>query len=238
MQAARETAMGTSLTESHHSVSTSSPVASRASDTGSPLSAFGTVLRYPRHKTIFTKGDEASFAYGVVAGAVRLSMMTSEGDRSIAEFALPGDFFGINWLGQHTLTAETLDDVTLVCFGWKRLGRLGDENKEVRAELFSILRHNLWATQNHLMTLGRHCALERVATFLVELMDRSKKANKRTLDIPMTREDIADYLGLTIETVCRALTELKLRKIIDIPSRHEIVVRHASALRSAAQPED
>lgn len=230
--------MGTSLTASQPVLSASSSRASLPPDIGSPLSAFGTVLHYPQHKTIFTKGDEASFSYGVVAGAVRLSMMTPGGDRSIAEFALPGDFFGINWLGQHTLTAETLDDVTLVCFGWKRLKRLGDENKEVRAELFSILRHNLWATQIHLLTLGRHCALERVATFLVELMDRSKKANKRALDIPMSREDIGDYLGLTIETVCRALTELKIRKIIDIPSRREIVVRHAAALRSIAQPDD
>jgi CRP-like cAMP-binding protein len=225
------------LTELEHFLPTSYQFATRAPDHRSPLTAFGTVLHYPRQKTIFAKGDEASFSFGVINGAIRLSTSSSNGDRTIAGFALPGDFFGIQWLGQHTLTAETIDDATLVCFGSKHLARLSDENKVVRAELFSILRHSLWATQNHLANVSRHCALERVATFLVELIDRSQKVNKRLVDIPMSREDIGDYVGLTIETVCRVLTELRQKKIIDIPNRREIFVRNEPALRAVAQPE-
>ena len=210
----------------------------RVADAKSPLSGFGTVSHFSRNNTIFSEGENAEYSYRVVTGAVRLSKMMPDGRRQIAEFALPGDFFGINWLEDHALTAEALTDVTLICYGRGRLERLGDENREVRAELFSTLRHDLWAAQNHLVILGRQSANERVASFLVQLMERGKLADKRSIEIPMTRQDIADYLGLTIETVCRTLTKLKQCGLIDIPSRHEIVVRNTAALRRAAQPEE
>ena len=204
----------------------------------SALSALGTISHFDRNSMIFSEGDEADFSYKVITGAVRLSKMMSDGRRQIAEFALPGDFFGINWLDEYALTAEALNDVTVVCYGRGRLERLGDENSEARAELFSTLRHDLWAAQNHLLLLGRQSALERVASFLVQLIDRNKGADKTKLDLPMTRLDIADYLGLTIETVCRMLAILKRRAIIAIPDRHTITVRNAAALRRAAEPEE
>lgn len=204
----------------------------------SPLAALGTISRFERNNTIFSEGDDADYSYKVISGAVRLSKMMSDGRRQIAEFALPGDFFGINWLDDHAMTAEALNDVTVVCYARGRLERLGDENREVRAELFANLRHDLWAAQNHLVILGRQSALERVASFLVQLMDRNKSAEKATLDIPMTRQDIADYLGLTIETVCRMLTRLKTSGVVGIPNRHAIVVRNLADLRRAAQPDE
>jgi len=210
----------------------------RATGAKSALSAFGTVSHFSRNNTIFGEGDDAEHSYYVVSGAVRLYKMMPDGRRQIAEFALPGDFFGINWLEEHALTAEALTDVTLIRYSRGGLERLGEENREVRGELFSTLRHDLWAAQNHLLILGRQSANERVASFLVQLMERSKHADKRSIYIPMTRQDIADYLGLTIETVCRALTKLKQSGLIDIPSRHEIVVRNTEALCRAAQPEE
>src|SRR4029079_11461557 len=135
----------------------------------------------------------------------------------------------------HAMTAEALNEVKLVCYARGRLERLEDEKREVRAELFANLRHDLWSAQNHLVILGRQSALERTASFLVQLIDRRQGAKKDTLDIPMTRQDIADYLGLTIETVCRMLTRLKHSGIIEIPDRHKILVRNASALRRASQ---
>ena len=209
--------------------------ANRAAHHRSPLSAFGTVSQYSGRRAIYSEGDKADCSYCVLEGAVRLFVTKSGGDRIIIGFALPGDFFGIEWLGQHTLSAETIDDATLVCFGSKQLTRLADENKVVRAELLLILRYNLWATQSHIATLSRNSALERVATFLVELLDRSGKLEK-LIDVPMSREDIGDYLGLTIETVCRMLTELKQRKLIDTPSRRGIMIRNERALRAVAEP--
>ena len=208
--------MEASSTGPYSAPSTPWKFANRAADHRSPLSAFGTISQYCGRKAIFSEGDDAEFSFCILSGAVRLFMTRSEGSRVVVAFALPGDFFGIEWLGQHTLSAETIGGATLVCFGSKQLTRLADEKKVVRAELFLILRHSLWATQRHLATLNRHSAVERVATFLVELLDRSWKSEKM-IDIPMSREDIGNYLGLTIETVCRVLTELKQRRLIDIP---------------------
>ena len=103
----------------------------------------------------------------------------------------------------------------------------------MRTELYATLRHDLWAAQNHLVILGRQSARERVASFLVQLIARRKSADHSKLEVPMTRQDIADYLGLTIETVCRVLTALKRDGVIDIPNRHTITVRNAAALRNA-----
>ena len=200
--------------------------------------AMGAVANFRRNTTIFNEGDEAEYSYKVVSGAVRLSKMMSNGRRQVAEFALPGDFIGLNWLNEHAMTAETLSDVTLICYSRSRLDRLSDENPEIRAELFSTLRHDLWAAQNHLVLLGRQSALERVACFLLDMMARGKNIGKDMIPLPMARRDIADYLGLTIETVCRMLTRLKQCCTIDIPNRHSIIVRNLRALQRTANPEE
>jgi len=202
----------------------------------SALGAIGTVSLFDRNSTIYSEGDASSHVYKVVNGGVRLCKMMPDGRRQIAEFALPGDYFGIDWLDQYALTAEALADTTAICFARSRLDRLGDENHEVRAELYSTLRHDLWAAQNHLIILGRQSARERVAWFLVQLIERRGAGEGDALDLPMTRQDIADYLGLTIETVCRVLTAFKRKGIIDIPDRHSIVVCDAGALRRARAP--
>jgi len=204
----------------------------------SALASLGAIAHFGRNHTIFAEGDPADKSYKVLAGAVRLSKMMSDGRRQIAEFALPGDFFGINWLDEHALSAEALNNVTVISYGRGRLDRLCDENRDVREEIFSNLRHDLWAAQNHLVVLGRQSALERVASFFVHLAARNRATDKSKIEIPMTRQDIADYLGLTIEAVCRMLTKLKGSGTIDIPDRHTILVRNMAALRRAAQPEE
>ena len=210
----------------------------RSIDTKSPLASLGAISHFARNNTIFSEGDDADYSYKVISGAVRLSKMMSDGRRQIAKFALSGDFFGINWPDEHAMTAEALSDVIVIRYGRGRLERLGDENREVRAELFSSLRHDLWDAQNHLVLLGTQNALERVAAFLVQLMERGQRSDRASIDIPMTRQDIADYLGLTIETVCRMLTKLKASDIIGIPNRQTVTVRNAAALRRATQPEE
>jgi CRP/FNR family nitrogen fixation transcriptional regulator len=192
------------------------------------------VALFNRNCTIFNEGDDATHAYKVVSGGVRLCKVLPDGRRQIAEFALPGDYFGIDWLERHALTAEALVDTTTICYGRNRLERLGEEDREVRAELFSTLRHDLWAAQNHLVILGRQSARERVASFLLQLHERRKSGGRNRLDLPMTRQDIADYLGLTIETVCRVLTALKREGIIAIPDRHALDIRSLDALDNAS----
>ena len=214
------------------------PVPGANAQPRSALASLGAISHFGRNHTIFAEGDVADHSYKVLKGAVRLSKMMSDGRRQISEFALPGDFFGINWLEEHALTAEALNNVSLICYARGRLDRLCDENRDVRQEIFANLRHDLWAAQNHLVILGRQSALERVASFFVHLAERSRATDRHRIDVPMTRQDIADYLGLTIETVCRMLTKLKNSGIIDIPDRHTIHVRNMAGLKRAAQPEE
>lgn len=102
--------------------------------------------------------------------------------------------------------------------------------------MIAMLRRDLLSAQNHLLMLGRQTAKERVASFLLLMAERREGGN--TIDVPMSRQDIADYLGLTIETVCRALSELKRARVIAIPNRHQIVVRNTEALETMALGEN
>ncbi len=202
------------------------------------LQAIGVISKFSRNETIFAEGDEAQYAYKVVSGAVRLCKLMCDGRRQVATFLLPGDFFGFEWCGTHCLTAEALSDTTIVRYARTRLDRLGEERVEVRRRLMSLISRDLWSAQNHVLMLGRQTAKERVASFFLDLAERQAAGGGDSLTLPMGRQDIADYLGLTIETVCRAISELKRSRIIEVPNRHAIVLRNISALRAAAETEN
>lgn len=206
-------------------------------DSLSALQAIGTVSHFARNTAIFNEGDDADYSYKVVSGAVRLCKIMCDGRRQIAEFLLPGDFFGFEWRETYSLTAEALSDVVVVRYARNRLDRLGDERRDVQRRLMMLLSQDLWAAQSHIVMLGRQTAKERVVSFLVALAERVHAKSGDTLDIPMGRQDIADYLGLTIETVCREISELKRARLIAVPSRTEIVVLNLAALRSIADPD-
>jgi CRP-like cAMP-binding protein len=198
----------------------------------------GVVVNLARGNTVFGDGDEARYFYKVVEGAVRLSKIMLNGRRQIAEFALPGDIFGFECGETYGLSAEAVTPVVLIRYSRVRIERLGEEFSDVRQELMMLLRRGWTSTQAHLVMLGRQTAKERVAAFFVALAEHRGVRNGQALDLPMGRQDIADYLGLTIETVCRTLTDLKSEKILSIPNRHQIFIRNLDALKSLAQGED
>jgi CRP-like cAMP-binding protein len=200
-----------------------------------PLKAIGTISRYSRNETIFSEGDSAAASFKVVSGAVRLCKVLPDGRRQIADFRLAGDFFGLEATDEYALTAEALADVVAVRYSRARLDRLENEQANVRRDLMDVLRRDLTAAQMHLIMLGRQTAMERVSSFLVQLADRQDAESGASLEVPMGRQDIADYLGLTIETVCRAISELKRAHTIDVPDRHHIVVRNLDALQAVAE---
>jgi len=207
-------------------------VAPPAVEAPSALQAFGTVQRFARNETIFNEGDEARFSYKVVSGAVRLCKVLPDGRRQIADFSLPGDFFGLEVSQEHALTAEALCDVVVVRYIKNQLDQLGDERADIRGALIATLRQSLWSAQHHVIMLGRQTALERVVSFLLQLAARNSDRNDHTVELPMGRQDIADYLGLTIETVCRVLSDLKGRKLIATPDRRTVVLKNIGALRA------
>lgn len=199
----------------------------------------GAVINFNRGKTIFSDGDDSEYSYKVVEGAVRLSKVMLDGRRQIAEFALPGDMFGFEYGGEaYTLTAEAVTPVTIIRYHRTHIERLGDEFSDIRQELMAYLRQGWTSAQAHLVMLGRQTAKERVAAFLLALAAHRGVKNGQSLDLPMGRQDIADYLGLTIETVCRTLTDLKATHIIAIPDRHRVIIRSMNALESLADGED
>ena len=195
----------------------------------------GAVVTFARGKTIFGDGEIADYSYKVAEGAVRLSKIMLDGRRQIAEFALPGDMFGFECGDLYELSAEAVTPVVVIRYKRTHIERLGEEFSDIRRELMAHLRRGWTSAQAHLVMLGRQTAKERVAAFLLALANHRRVEENRPLELPMGRQDIADYLGLTIETVCRTLTELKQSKILSIPDRHAVVIHDMETLESLAQ---
>lgn len=205
----------------------------------SPPRNAGATMTFERNQTIFSDGDRAQFSYRVVSGAVRLCKLFPDGRRQIADFCLAGDFFGFASPDEYALTAEAVSDTIVVRQASGHIDRFGQASSDLRDHLMTLLYRRLSATQNHLFMLGRQTVKERVASFLLMMLERQGCAGRNgdRLDLPMGRQDIADYLGLTIETVCRALSDLKRIGVISAPSKREIVVTNAGALRATAAGE-
>jgi CRP/FNR family nitrogen fixation transcriptional regulator len=196
------------------------------------LQQVGIKVRFARNETIFSDGDEATNCYKVISGAVRLCKHMSDGRRQIADFLLAGDFFGFMQFGNYKFTAEAVGDVVLMCYPQRQVARLSSSMPNLRGRLLVLLSQRLLGMQDHLVMLGRQTAKERVASFLLHIAERSNAEEGLAFELPMSRQDIADYLGLTIETVCRMLSELKREKIIAIPTTSQVVLNDMDALQA------
>lgn len=211
--------------------------AAEHADCFAALQPIGMVVHFPCNTTIFSDGEEAEYSYRLLSGTARLCKHTSDGRRQIAQFVTQGDFFGFEWLRTYSLSAETLTEVEVIRYPRSRLDRLSTERLDVQRGLTNVLSRGLSAAQDHLMILGQHNAKERVVSFFLALAERDGAANGSTLHLPMGRQDIADYLGLTIETVCRAISELKRQRLIDVPDRAHVVVRNLQCLHEISEGE-
>ncbi len=198
----------------------------------------GSKLRFDRGETIFNAGDAAEYAYRVVSGAVRLCKHLADGRRQIAQFLLPGDFFSFVDMTEHSFTAEAVSNVVLACYPQRQIERLTEARPALRRFFGSLLSRRVRDVQNHLVMLGRQTAKEKVASFLVMLIEREQNTESSHVDLPMSRQDIADFLGLTIETVCRVLSAMKRERLIDIPGPHELTIRDVDALYAFADGEE
>lgn len=186
----------------------------------------GATLHVSRDQEVFGEGEPADQVYKVVRGAVRGFRVLSDGRRQICDFYLPGDVFGIEPSGEHRTTAEALTDTVLVV---ARRSALGDEADATAAR--RLLHHFMAAlqrSQDHAVTLGRRSAGERVANFLVDMAERI--GGDDLLELPMSRQDIADYLGLTIETVSRTLTQFQVSGLIKLAGCRSVHIRRPRAL--------
>ena len=161
---------------------------------------------YKRDAEIYGEKEPAEYVYQVKAGAVRSYKLLSDGRRQIGAFHLPGDIFGLTDGEAHWFTTEAVIDTTLWLLKRRSLETEARADSILSRRLISITTRNLQHAEDHVLLLGRKVALEKVATFLIEMDKRLTSADVITL--PMGRRDIADYLGLTVETVSRSLSQL------------------------------
>ena len=192
------------------------------------LESIGTRLNFARNEEIYAEGDSGDCWYKVVSGTVRICKLLADGRRHIGEFCFRGDCFGIDGGGERLYSAEAVDDVIVMGFQLKATERLIDQNLALARLLRDTTLRDLANAHGRTLLLGRMTAPERVAAFLLEMFERRDRT--KALDLPMSRDDIADYLGLTIETVCRVMSNFKRNGTIDIPTPHRIELRDRLAL--------
>ena len=182
----------------------------------------GVRMHFGRDEEIFGEGEASRYVYRVISGAVRTFRMLSDGRRQIVEFHTAGDVFGLDGEKSHALGAEALRETTLQVI--RRDAFLHEQGSEAAIQALLKKFHR---AQAHMLLLGRHTACERVAAFLLDFRDRF---GADAYDLPMSRQDIADYLGLTIETVSRTFTQLQAARQIDLASCRRVILRNREAL--------
>ena len=194
------------------------------------LRRLGSHFRLSSGQPLFHEGDSANRVFTVTKGSLKLYKLLPDGRRHVTGFMHPGDFLGISVDDEHAFTAEALEDAQLCSFPRTRFDDFTEDHAEMERELYRLAAHELAAAHQQMVLLGRKNAVERVASFFVllaERVERSTDETARFINLPMSRSDIADYLGLTKETISRVLALLKGRRLIrlDALDRIEILDR-------------
>jgi CRP/FNR family transcriptional regulator, nitrogen fixation regulation protein len=191
------------------------------------IALLGAPVTFHRNEEIFGENEPAEHLYKVLSGTVRTYKMLNDGRRQIGAFHLAGDIFALEAGEQHTFSAEAIGEATVLVIRRSAVTALAERDGEIARQLWTLTAHELHRVQAHVLLLIKN-AQERVAGFLLEMAERAPAAD--TIDLPMSRQDIADYLGLTIETVSRTLTQLEAAAAIALPSSRRVVLRDRSAL--------
>lgn len=189
-------------------------------------------FNYKKGAEIYGEKEPADYVYQVRMGAVRSHKLLSDGRRQIGAFHLAGDIFGLENGGQHRFTAEAIVDTGVRLIKRHSLEVVAENDAVVAKNLLSMTTDNLQHAEDHMLLLGRKTSLERVAAFLIEMDQRLSAAG--VMALPMSRRDIADYLGLTLETVSRAISHLHGLGILGFigNSQRQIVLLNRQQLAS------
>lgn len=193
----------------------------------SQIEMMGASMSFGRNAEIYGENEPADYLYKVVSGAVRTYKILNDGRRQIGGFYLPGDIVGLEVGEEHTFSAEAIVDTKLLVIKRSALMTLAARDNQTANELWTLTNQELQRTQDHVLLLIKS-AEERVASFLIEMARRSSGSDE--VQLPMSRQDIADYLGLTIETVSRTLSQLEVKAAIALPTSRRIVLRNRGAL--------
>ena len=184
------------------------------------------VKRFQSKEHIFCEGDARTHVFRIEDGVVTIYQMLNDGRRQIVDFAYPGDFIGLGTAGEHHFSAEATSPTTVRCLSAAALEETARREPSLALELYRAVSLELSAARALLVAIGQRSAIERVATFLLMLHARtlSEKSGVNIVHLPMRRADIGDFLGLTIETVSRTITKLRLMRVIDVAHGSEIEI--------------
>jgi CRP/FNR family nitrogen fixation transcriptional regulator len=195
------------------------------------IDLMGARMSYSRNVEIYGEGEPAEYLYKVISGAVRIYKILDDGRRQVTAFHMPGEIFGLELGQEHRFSAEAISESSILIVKRSAVLALASRDGEVARQLWSLTADALQRGQDHMLVLGCMNAKERVAAFLLQMARIVSGGDE--LELPMSRQDIADYLGLTIETVSRAMSRLENDAAIRLPTRRHIVLRNRAALARA-----
>jgi CRP/FNR family transcriptional regulator len=198
----------------------------------------GRTLRLAAGQALFHQGDAAERVFTLTRGTLKLYKLLPDGRRHIAGFIYPGDFLGIIVEDEHAFTAEAVEDAQLCWFPRHRFDDFVEHHASMQRELCRSAAHELATAQQQLVLLGRKTAAERLATFILNLSNRMKAMPGRDpllVKLPMSRSDIADYLGLTKETVSRVLSSFRRQRLIRLVAIDLVEIVERQRLEECAE---
>ena len=202
------------------------------------LSAIVSARAFEAGQTIVQEGDDAEYLLNVTHGTVKIFRALPDGRMQVVGFLNEGDFLGVPATSAYAVSADAVTPVEMCAFPRRAFDRLLTEYPTLERRLFELATNEVAAARDHMLLLGRKTAREKVASFLLTLAQKSpcghNAAAPPRINLPMARTEIADYLGLTIETVSRTLTALRKEQIIALESANEVVLSRLEALRSIA----
>lgn len=199
----------------------------------SHIAAISVVQRLSPKKILFCEGDEAKDVYEVVHGTLRLCKLLSDGRRQIIGFLSDGHLLGLAHENLYLYSAEAVTEVTVCRYPRSRFARMVDEVPGFAKRLLAVTSSELSAAQDQMLLLGRKSAAEKVASFLLALA-QVHCSKRQEIRIPMARNDIADYLGLTVETVSRTLSKFRQDGVIALPTANSMIVLDRHQLEALA----
>ena len=203
------------------------------------LGALAEVVTLTPGAVLTREGDAAPDVFNITSGSLRVYKLLPDGRRQITGFLFAGDFLGLA-IGEHyVFSADAIEPTTVCRFRKGPFRALVESSPPLEHMLLQRTSHELAAAQNQMLLLGRKTAIERMASFLLDLPghDPARPTAPGHVRLPMKRGEIADYLGLTIETVSRVLTRMKAKGIISMPSQSDLIVQRPDLLRAHAQGE-
>ena len=194
------------------------------------IDAMGVRMTFEKDDEIYGQGEDADLVYRIVRGHVRTVRCMADGRRHVGAFYAAGEVFGLETGLEHRFSAEALGDCVVMVLRRSVLRSQALADSRIERRLWALTAHELELAQDHMLLLGRKTACEKVASFLVDIA-----GGRDCIELPMGRQDMADYLGLTIETVSRMLTQLQCSGLIAFPHTRHLKIRDRQALAELSE---